>query len=109
LVAIFGLLQYVLQFANISLCQFWHTIGDVPGKPIQPRKLIWLVDSLARLTGFPHPSHPPRGSIAPAKGGTFLTRRAPSFDNRLTFLARQQEQPAEPMSIHLGESDPSEP
>jgi hypothetical protein len=30
-----------------------------------------------------------------------------SFDNRLTFLARQQEQPAEPMRIHLGESDPS--
>ena len=43
----------VVQFASNSLCQFWHTIGDVPGKPIQPRKLIWLVDSLARLTGFP--------------------------------------------------------
>lgn len=30
------------------LCQFW-----VPEKPEQPRKLVWLVDSLARLTGFP--------------------------------------------------------
>jgi len=25
----------------------------VPEKPEQPRKLIWLVDSLVRLTGFP--------------------------------------------------------
>jgi phage-related protein len=25
----------------------------VPVKPEQPRKLIWLVDSLVRLTGFP--------------------------------------------------------
>jgi phage-related protein len=25
----------------------------VPAVPEQPRKLIWLVDSLARLTGFP--------------------------------------------------------
>jgi phage-related protein len=25
----------------------------VPQKPEQPRKLIWLVDSLVRLTGFP--------------------------------------------------------
>ena len=27
--------------------------GVVPVKPEQPRKLIWLVDSLVRLTGFP--------------------------------------------------------
>jgi len=52
-VAIFGLLQWVLQFASTSLCQFWHTIEDVPEKPIEPRKLVWLVDSLVRLTGFP--------------------------------------------------------
>ncbi len=25
----------------------------VPGKPTEPRKLIWLVDSLDRLAGFP--------------------------------------------------------
>jgi len=43
----------VLQRASSSLCQFWHTIGDVPENPIQPRKLTWLVDSLDRLTGFP--------------------------------------------------------
>jgi phage-related protein len=27
--------------------------GGVAEKPEQPRKLIWLVDSLVRLTGFP--------------------------------------------------------
>jgi hypothetical protein len=47
-----------------------------------------LVSSQPPARAFP--SHPPRGSIAPAKGGTFLTRRAPSFDNRLTFLARSR-------------------
>ena len=36
-----------------TLCQFWHTIETVPDKPEQPRELIWLVDSLVRLAGFP--------------------------------------------------------
>ena len=53
MVAIFGLLQCVLQSAGTRLCQFWHTIEDVPEKPIQPRKLVWLVDSLDRLSSFP--------------------------------------------------------
>ena len=53
MVAIFGLLQWVLQFASASLCQFWHTIEGVPEKPVQARKLVWLVDSLDRLSRFP--------------------------------------------------------
>jgi phage-related protein len=28
-------------------------MNSVPGKPEQSRKLVWLVDSLDRLTGFP--------------------------------------------------------
>jgi hypothetical protein len=39
--------------STTTLCQFWHTMNVVPEKPEQPRKLVWLVDSLARLTGFP--------------------------------------------------------
>jgi phage-related protein len=35
------------------VCQFWHTIEAVPEKPEEPRKLVWLVDSLDRLTNFP--------------------------------------------------------
>ena len=51
--AIIGLLQYVLQSAFPDLCQYWHIIEAVPEKADQPRKLIWLVDSLDRLAGFP--------------------------------------------------------
>lgn len=43
----------MLQFASADLCQYWHIIEAVPEKANQPRKLIWLVDSLDRLTGFP--------------------------------------------------------
>jgi phage-related protein len=43
----------VLQFSATTLCRFWHIIGSVEEKPEQPRKLIWLVDSLARLISFP--------------------------------------------------------
>jgi phage-related protein len=43
----------VLQFAFASLCQIWHIIEAVPEKTNQPRKLIWLVDSLDRLARFP--------------------------------------------------------
>jgi phage-related protein len=42
-----------LQFSTATLCHFWHITEAVPEKPEQPRKLIWLVDSLIRLTGFP--------------------------------------------------------
>jgi len=41
------------SFPFSTLCQCWHTIETVPVKPEQPRRLIWLVDSLVRLTGFP--------------------------------------------------------
>src|SRR5271157_4181345 len=34
-------------------CRFWHRMDMVPEKPEQPRKLVWLVDSLDRLTNFP--------------------------------------------------------
>ena len=41
------------QFATTALCQFWHTMNVLPEKPGHPRKLVWLGDSLDRLTGFP--------------------------------------------------------
>jgi phage-related protein len=43
----------VLQFSTTALCQVWHTLNVVSEKPERPRKLVWLVDSLDRLTGFP--------------------------------------------------------
>ena len=43
----------MLQCSTTRLCQIWHTIEKVTEKPEHPRKLIWLVDSLVRLTGFP--------------------------------------------------------
>lgn len=46
-------LRELLQYSTISLCQFWHTMNIVPEKPEQPRKLVWLVDSIDRLTAFP--------------------------------------------------------
>ena len=42
-----------MQLPTATLCQFWHTIETVPKKPEHPRKLIWLVDSIVRLEGFP--------------------------------------------------------
>src|ERR1700680_4069364 len=36
-----------------ALCQFRHTMNVVREKPEHPRNLVWLVDSLDRLTGFP--------------------------------------------------------
>ena len=45
--------KYVLQFAIAGLCQFWHIMEAVPVKVNELRKLIWLVDTLERLTGFP--------------------------------------------------------
>ena len=36
-----------------ALCQFWHIMNVVPEKPEQPRKFVWLGDSLDRLAGFP--------------------------------------------------------
>ncbi len=52
-VAYFDLLQYVLQFTSRELCQIWHTMDLVPERPTEPRQLIWLVDSLDRLSSFP--------------------------------------------------------
>ena len=46
-------LQNVLQFVIPKLCQYWHTIKGVPERIDHPRKLIWLVDSLDRLSRFP--------------------------------------------------------
>jgi phage-related protein len=43
----------VLQFATATLCQSWHIMEAVPVEPEEQRKLVWLVDSLVRLTGFP--------------------------------------------------------
>jgi len=43
----------VLQFAVPNLCQYWHTMEAVPEEVRAPRKLIWLVDTLERLIGFP--------------------------------------------------------
>ena len=43
----------LVQFSTILLCQLWHIMNVVPEKPEHPRKLVWLVDSLDRLTGFP--------------------------------------------------------
>ena len=48
-----GLLQDALQFSVATLCQFWHTTIVVTEKPEQPRKLVWLVDTLERLKCFP--------------------------------------------------------
>ncbi len=42
-----------MPFARNNLCQFWHIIEHVSETPIQPRKLVWLVDSLDRLSSFP--------------------------------------------------------
>lgn len=43
----------MLQFVVLSLCQNWHIIGTVPETVNEERELIWLVDTLERLTGFP--------------------------------------------------------
>ena len=43
----------MLQFSTTTICQFWHIVEAVAEKPKQPRKLVWLVDSLDRLTDFP--------------------------------------------------------
>lgn len=43
----------MLQFATATLCQSWHIMEAVPVEPEEQRKLVWLVDSLVRLTGFP--------------------------------------------------------
>jgi hypothetical protein len=41
--------------AASGLCQIWHIMEAVLDKPNDPRKLIWLADSLDRLARFPWP------------------------------------------------------